>query len=99
MGKPSVKPRRYFALHDAGIRNGSFFRVYEHVNMVAQFVNGDHMGTTECSKSGKVGPPYTGMFGSGDPVIVDGIPKTYAGKPLQEYLQDEAERLIPDCCI
>jgi len=34
---------RYFALHEAGLRNGSFFRV-RRPGHCAQFINGDFMG-------------------------------------------------------
>ena len=37
-----MKPK-YFALHEAGLRNGSFFRVRS-ATVCAQFINGDFMG-------------------------------------------------------
>ena len=38
--------RRYFALHEAGLRNGSFFRVSRYG--CHQFINGDHIGEDHC---------------------------------------------------
>ncbi len=102
--RPSRKPR-YFALHEAGLRNGSFFRVWERVrsNDVAQFVNGDYCGVLTVDKKvpgAKVdldSIPHE-MFGIGAPDIVDGIPLTYSGQPLVEYSKAEAEWFIPECC-
>jgi|GEM_PF-2780251 len=40
--KPKPTPR-YFALHEEGLRNGSFFRI-RRPGHCAQFINGDFMG-------------------------------------------------------
>lgn len=43
--KGGAGPTRYFAIHEAGLRNGSFYRVSRHG--VAQWINGDCMGKIE----------------------------------------------------
>ncbi len=44
--KTAKQAPRYFALHEAGLRNGSFFRV-RRPGHCAQFINGDFMGNIE----------------------------------------------------
>jgi hypothetical protein len=96
---PTINRRvpRYFALHEAGLRNGSFFRVWERVrfNRVAQYVNGDHMGSVDGPKPGRLGPFYEGYFGIGAPVILDGLPRNYFEGGVVEFDRKTAERLIP----
>ena len=43
--------RRYWALHDCGLRNGSFVRSRDGITM-AQWMNGDFMGTIEALPNG-----------------------------------------------
>jgi hypothetical protein len=81
-----VKPAkvRYFATHEGGLHNGSFFRLHIKDGRLAQFVNGDYMGSTPEE------------FISAGP-LRDGVPTTYGGSALIEYPEAEAERLIPHC--
>lgn len=46
---------RYFALHEAGLRNGSFFRVRS-ATVCAQFINGDF-----CGNVGTLPETYAGL--------------------------------------
>lgn len=82
--KPKRVTARYWALHESGLRNGSFFRMLlkrsgkpEYLT-AAQFINGDYMG-------------------SDPPTLVDGVPTRYGGA-LVEFPQEQAEKLIPSCC-
>lgn len=38
------RDHRYYALHDVGLRNGSFIRTSALGGSIAQFMNGDYMG-------------------------------------------------------
>ena len=49
---------RYFAIHEAGLRNGSFFRVRK-PGHCAQFINGDFMGNIEHLPETYSGLPLT----------------------------------------
>jgi hypothetical protein len=47
---------RYYALHEAGLRNGSFFRV-RGPKTCAQYINGDFMGNVGTLPDSYAGQP------------------------------------------
>ena len=56
-------PRRYYALHEAGLQNGSFYRVSQKAcgdaveEIVAQYINGDFMGRQDALPDKYCGMP------------------------------------------
>lgn len=51
--------RKYYALHEAGLRNGSFYRVTRRGDeeIVGQFINGDFMGRQDSLPKTYAGHP------------------------------------------
>jgi hypothetical protein len=92
--KPKRVTARYWAIHESGLRNGSFFRVLlkrsgkpEHPT-AAQFINGDYMGSN----------PDEYMSCGDPPTLMDDVPTHYGAGVLVEFTQERAEKLIPACC-